>query len=86
MLTSLEYRKTAFNKIFKQLCSLRSRAAVIDKFRIPRNPVKHEIFHGKTAETLTVTQVHFGAVHDACYLFKINADSAAVMFWRPVDN
>lgn len=59
----------AFNKIFKQLCSLRSRAVVIDKFRIPRNPVKHE--------TLTVTGVFF---------FKINADSAAVMFWRPVDN
>ena len=74
---SLEYRKMAFNKIFKQLCSLRSRAVVIDKFRIPRNPVKHEIFHDKRAETLTVTGGFF---------FKINADSAAVMFWRPVDN
>lgn len=49
----------AFNKIFKQLCSLRSRAVVIDKFRIPRNPVKHEIFHDKRAETLTVTGFFF---------------------------
>ena len=49
----------AFNKIFKQLCSLRSRAVVIDKFRIPRNPVKHEIFHDKRAETLTVAAVMF---------------------------
>ena len=49
----------AFNKIFKQLCSLRSRAVVIDKFRIPRNPVKHEIFHDKRAETMTVTGFFF---------------------------
>lgn len=51
----------AFNKIFKQLCSLRSRAVVIDKFRIPRNPVKHEIFHDKRAELMqTLLQLCFG--------------------------
>lgn len=64
----------AFNKIFKQLCSLRSRAVVIDKFRIPRNPVKHEIFHDKRAETLTVFSKLMQTLLQLCFGGQLTTD------------